>query len=238
MPSLIRTVTTLAAVAAVMLPTAGNAIVISATSVDWSNAVGGSSVGYDLTNGTFTDVRWGISSGSGQSGLGFDPVNPPSGNYAPNTSFLLGNLRHYNNPIQSGTAASRVDLALLTTIAGANPIVQTFAFRFLIDETPNQTPCAYPSSTPCADRISFQNLDLTSSFLLNGISYTLELIGFQTSSSGPLSTSFISQEQGINTIGLYARFSQSPTRVAEPGTLGLLALGLLAVGLVARRKLR
>ena len=115
-------------------------------------------------------------------------------------------------------------------------MTQDFAFRFLIDETPNQTPCAYPSTTPCADRITFQNLDLTSSFLLGGVNYTLELLGFQTSSTAPLSTDFISQEGGTNTIGLYARFTQAPVRVPEPGTLALLAFGLLIAGFATRRK--
>jgi len=117
--------------------------------------------------------------------------------------------------------------------------LQSFAFRFLIDETPNVTPCAYPSTpgNPCADQITFQNLDLTSAFTLGGIDYTLELLGFQMSVESPLTTSFFSQEGGNNTIGLYARFV-APTRVPEPGTLGLLALGLLAVSGAVRRKTR
>jgi hypothetical protein len=227
---------TLAALTVIGLPSGANAITITATAADWSNAVGGSNLLYNQANGAFTDVRWGISTGSGQSGLGFDPANPPSGDYAPDTSFLLGTLRHYNNPIAAGSAASSVDLALATMISGAVPVEQDFAFRFLIDETPNQTPCAYPSTTPCADRITFQNLDLSSSFLLGGVNYTLELLGFQSSPAGPLSTDFISQEGGTNTIGLYARFTQSPVRVPEPGTLALLALGLLIAGFATRRK--
>src|SRR5687767_12847099 len=85
--------TTLASLVAMTLASAANAITIDATSPDWSNAVGGSSINYDIANGAFTDVRWGTPAVSEQSGLGFDPINPPSLDYAPNTSFLLGNLR-------------------------------------------------------------------------------------------------------------------------------------------------
>ena len=107
-----RIFATLAALTVIGLSSTANAVVITATSVDWSNAVGGSGLVYNQLNGAYTDVRWGISTGSGKSGLGFDPANPPSADYAPNTSFLLGTLRHYNNPIAAGSAASSVDLTL------------------------------------------------------------------------------------------------------------------------------
>ena len=160
-PSVLRIA---AALAAVALSAGANAIPIEATSVTWSNAVGGSGVAYNLSNGSFTDVRWGESLGDGQSGLGFDPANPPAIDYPANTPFLLGSLRHYNNPIGGGTASSSVDLALNTTVTGGTPTNQSFAFRFLIDETPNVAPCAYASVTPCADRITFQNLDRSPRF--------------------------------------------------------------------------
>src|SRR5690349_6646562 len=52
-----------AALAAVALSAGANAIPIAATSATWSNAVGGSGVAYNLSNGSFTDVRWGESLG-------------------------------------------------------------------------------------------------------------------------------------------------------------------------------
>jgi len=228
-PSVLRIA---AALAAVALSAGANAIPIAATSATWSNAVGGSGVAYNLSNGSFTDVRWGESLGDGQSGLGFDPANPPAIDYPANTPFLLGSLRHYNNPIGGGTASSSVDLALNTTVTGGTPTNQSFAFRFLIDETPNVAPCTYASTTPCADRITFQNLDLTSSFLFGSGSYTIELLGFRTNLESPLLSYFDSQEGGTNNVGLYGRFVAVP----EPGTLVLLSLGLLVTGFTARRR--
>ena len=233
---------TAAAIGALALTSAAVAIPISSTSVTWSNAVGGSNLLYNQANGsgdsTYTDVRWGTSLGDGQSGLGFNPANPPTIDYPADTPFLLGQLRHYNNPIGGGTASSSVDLALGALITGGSPASQTFAFRFLIDETTNVAPCAYPSTTPCADRIQFQNLDLTSAFMFGGINYTLELLGFQATVESPLLSYFDSQEGGTNSVGLYGRFIAAPTRVPEPGTLGLISFGLLLTGFAARRKTR
>src|SRR5689334_1157203 len=70
-------------------------------------------------------------------------------------------------------------------------------FQFSVDETPNTAPCAYPSTTPCADKIFFQNggFDYTKSFTINNANYTLQLLGFketQYSGSTPV-TYFISQ---------------------------------------------
>ncbi len=133
------------------------AVTINSTTPTWTHLVGGSNTQINVHDGNFLDVRWGVPMEWQRSGLGFDPASPPAVNEPINTPFLLGTLQHYNNPIATGSAASSVDLDLLTNIAGASPLNQTFQYRFIINETPNVYPCQFPSgNNPCADQITFQ----------------------------------------------------------------------------------
>ena len=227
------------ALASVAVASNANAavITINSTTPTWSNAVGGSGVMLNAQEGAYTTTRWGTPVGGiNKSGLGFDPANPPSSAVVTDTNFLLGTLQHYNNPIAAGTAVASVDLALSTAIAGAVPLAQSFAYRFLIDETPNAFPCAYPSGTnPCADKITFQNLDTSNSFSVNGIAYTIALSGFSTDGGLTFSPDFISQEGTTNAAGLYARIT-APTPVPEPASMAIFGAGLLGLGFAKRRR--
>lgn len=194
----------------------------------WSNPVGGANIDLNLPNGAENQVRWGGTTGA-KSGLGFTGVGVTA--FDVGDIFKVGTLRHFNNPIPSGTAATAVDLGI--TLNFTTPaIAQAFNFNLAIDETPNAPPCSYPSTTPCADKITFPNSLAPQSFNFMGMDFTLELIGFGDTPNGPFVSDFISQEGGTNSTMLYGKITK--VNVPEPATLG--ALGMLGLYLVARRR--
>lgn len=171
--------------------------------------------------------RWGksaVNDVTKMSGLGFQGINNQV--VSANQDFYLGQLTHFNWPIQGGSAVSAVNMNVFLrfTVPGAsNPTTQLFTFKMLVDETPNQAPCAYPGTTPCSDKISFDtsfNFQTTFAIDNSGVQYTLILQGFKesnVSSSSPVDY-FISNENG-NSVGfLFARITAAcPPTCANNG---------------------
>jgi hypothetical protein len=152
-------------------------------------------------------VRWGTPADTAeQSGLGFDPSAATSITYG--TNFSIGTLSHFNQPTILGTAATSVSLDLELrvdpSVPGPSLFDSTITIPFTIDETPNVEPCAYPSTTPCADKITFG----TSSFLLSSTSsdtvYELTIAGFVDPTSSAPVDGLISQENGTSSAELLA----------------------------------
>ncbi|MEA5575333.1 THxN family PEP-CTERM protein [Anabaena sp. UHCC 0451] len=215
-----------------------SALTLNSSSGTWSNTVGGSGV-VTQTVGSENQVRWGSPlTNDGKSGLGFTGVGTTTFN--PGDTFLLGTLRHFNNVISGGTAASQTKLNV--NLNFSSPLTtQAFGFDLAIDETPNVAPassCPYTSTIPCSDKISFPNAFPGNTFNIAGTDYTLQLLGFSDTLGGNLVQDFISQEGGTNSAYLYGKLtSVTPTSVPEPSSaVAVLALGALGAGQVIKRK--
>ena len=227
--SLFKLSTASAALVFGIAPQAG-AISLNLSSGSWNQPVGGSRIVYQ-TVGSETQVRWGIPHYGGgtslKSGLGFTGVGPST--FGLGEIFQVGQLRHFNNVVSGGTAASAVNLSLFLNFD--NPVAtQSFNLNLQIDETPNEWgTCAYFSITPCSDKISISETSLSNQFSVAGIDYTLQLLGFSLTPDGVPINEFISQEGGTNQASLFAKITAvEPETVPEPATVAGTALWLLA----------
>jgi hypothetical protein len=215
--------------------TAANALTLNGSSGSWSNPIGGSFIEYQ-TIGEENQIRWGdpVIPGA-KSGLGFTGVDGTD--IELENVFQIGMLRHFNNVIYGNTAASAVNLALSLDFAEFG--LKTFDFNLEIDETPNtEGTCIYPSITACSDKISFPITFSPESFEIDGVSYTLSLVGFSYGSDQSLLSDFISEEYTTSEALLFGKITavenltaistQPETKVPEPQTIG----GFLALGLI------
>ncbi len=209
-----------------------NAVTISAVDGTWTGTTGGSNVNYQTVATSYGNlsedqVRWGTGS-SGQSGLGFTGVGTPY-TFNINDVFEIGQLRHFNNPINAGTAASQAFLTISMNFSDPAGLNGAFDFTFAIDETSNA-----PGPPLSDDLITFPASYASETFEISGIDYTLQLLGF-----GDISTSllddFSSPEGGTNDTLLWGRIT-TPNPVPEPATMLLFGIGLLGLAGVNRRK--
>src|SRR3990170_1710579 len=189
----------------VWLASPASAPTLGTVSGTWSNLVGAGATGTFQTVGGENQVLWGVSTGQGQSGLGFTPNPSLPISFPVGQEFEIGTLRHFNRPIFA-PAATAVDLTigLGLTVPPGSP---SFTFTLSIQETPNVAPCAFPSATPCADKITFPGAFSTQTFTTSGLTVTLTIVGFRTSPGGPLLADFISNEGQTNSALLFGRIT-------------------------------
>lgn len=165
-----------------------------------------------------------------QSGFGFDGVNGPV-SPAANTPFFLGRFYHYNYPIYADNPFLYVNITTVVPITcndGVTSTNFTFTTRYDLDETSNSTPCAYPGSTVCPDKVTITQ-PATSSFTCPDGDYTVNILGFtKENASDPdcsdaynpsnTSTEYVTEEQATNRACLWAEITAPTANIAPEKT--------------------
>ena len=172
------------------------------------------------------EIRWGDpASTGGQSGYRFDGSAPAAFDVETGDIFSLGDFTHTNQPVWGSITGAQLNITTDLMIGGSLLGEGPFSFSFLHNETTN---ACDPQPTCANDLVSFASLTSSDSFFVDGIEYTLELIGFSV--DGVFMTEFSTVEGQMNTAQLLGTFIATES-VPAPPALFMLALGLIGVAL-------
>ena len=220
----------------------------SAALVSFSNITGSWSAidpaGITLSdNGTANpQMRWGTAATShGQSGYDFNAASDFGVNVPPEQMVMLGSFAHVNNPIR-GTSlnSAMLTVGINIEVDGEDQGLHNFMFDFTHEETPNGAdPCANgdPNYTGvngwgCADLVTISNSDLSEDFLVNGVLYTVAILGFEV--DGMIVSTFETMEKMTNRAKLVGYITVS--EVPIPAAIPLFLSGIVGLGFAGRRK--
>jgi hypothetical protein len=223
----------LAGVALLASVGAGQAATVTVSSVTgvWSDVDPNVATGVGTTS-----IRWGQSTGSGQSGYDFVSNVPPPQVLGNGDQFNLATFTHINQPI-TGNAIEKAWLDVTINFTAdflVGPQVANQQFIFLHNETPNA--CI---GLNCSDDIvkAFLNVG-QSNVYVDGLNiYTFGITGFEV--GNVLFTQFNSKEGFSNSAILRASFDaveNFPSETPIPGAVWLFASGAAGLGALLRRR--
>jgi hypothetical protein len=208
----------------------------------WSNVAPAAGITVSNNGTANPSMRWGDpATNAGQSGYDFAAAGDFSVNVPPDQEVSLGAFSHLNNPI-NGTSLTSATLtvAIDIVINGMAQGTRNFVFDFTHQETPNGAdPCANGDANGaganvngCADLVTVSNTNLSEDFLVDGVLYTIAILGFEV--GGNIVSTLETIEQMTNNAQLIA--SITVAEVPLPGALILMLSGVMGLGFAGRRK--
>jgi hypothetical protein len=164
-------------------------------------------------------------------------------------------ITHFNNSLSGSfstllLAGVRTTLNL-TPIDPVGPAAPMFMTDFFVDfiETPNQTPCEFPTDTICDDIFVIQFGSLNSEFVYDGVTYFASIVELSGNLT-PLANAtcaragvangclgFTTPESAFTPARFGFLITTRPVNVPEPAMLGMFGLGLLGLRAFGRRRL-
>ncbi|SNY52389.1 PEP-CTERM protein-sorting domain-containing protein [Arsukibacterium tuosuense] len=230
---------------------------------EWTGATFSGGNANEIVNDSL--ISWGAAGGdhtdtsqnaqNSRSGLEISD-SPAAGNVFTNNMMPAptNTITHYNNTL-SASFSTLLTAGVLTTLDltptdPAGPAAPTFMTNFFVDfiETPNTTPCNFPSATVCDDIFVIQFGALNSEFVYDGVTYFLSIVELSGNLT-PLDNAtcaragvangclgFTTPESTLTPAQFGFLITTRPVNVPEPAMLGLFGLGLLGLRAFGRRR--